>query len=158
MKLHRLLVVFLLGSPLSATLAADVSCPDLATAVQVGACPAEEELRHTFNGYCSDNARTYKGDSDVCTDYRLYRTLKNVALWESADGNFNGYVSCDRPLASVKSAKISGVRVGKQGKMTQFVCSYGEGVRFTFRTRAECKIDGGGDCKSDAAACKAKCE
>ncbi|MDP2135755.1 MAG: hypothetical protein Q8J99_19300, partial [Sulfuritalea sp.] len=70
-----------LVSPVWATV---VSCPDLATAVQVAACPAEEELSYTFTGYCSDNSRTYKGDTDVCTDYQAYRKLKNVALWESA--------------------------------------------------------------------------
>lgn len=151
-----LLVLALLVAPLSpAAVAATVSCPDLATAVQVGACPAEEELRYTFNGYCSDDAKAYKGETDVYTDYQLYRKLKNVALWESADGVFNGYVSCDRAPASVKSAKVSGVRVGKVGKMTQLVCSYGEDIRFTHRTRAECKAEGAADCVG--AACKANC-
>lgn len=151
-----LLVLALLAAPLSpAALAATVACPDLATAVQVGACPAEEELRYTFNGYCSDDAKAYKGETDVCTDYQRYRALKNVALWESADGVFNAYVSCDRPPASVKGARASGVRVGKQGKMTQLVCSYGEGISFTHRTRAECKVDASADCTG--AACKASC-
>jgi hypothetical protein len=148
MKSSFLVIALLLGPALPVAVAADMPCPDLVAAVQVGACPAEEELRHTFNGYCSDNARAYKGETDVCTDYQLYRQLKNVALWESADGNFSAYVSCDRPVASVRSAGVSGVRVGKQGKMTQLVCSYGEGLRFTHRTRAECKVDGG----------KAKCQ
>jgi len=151
-----LLVLALLVAPLSpAAVAASVSCPDLATAVQVGACPAEEELRYTFNGFCSDDAKAYKGETDVCTDYQRYRALKNVALWESADGVFNAYVSCDRSQASVNSAKASGVRVGKVGKMTQLVCSYGEGISFTWRTRAECKVEGAADCVG--AACKANC-
>jgi len=158
MKTSVLLLALLVVPVSPAAMAAEVSCPDLAKAVQVGACPAEEELRYTFTGYCSDNSRSYKGDSDVCTDYTLYRALKNVALWESADGDFSAYVSCDRPPASVKSARVSGLRVGKQGQMTLLVCSYGDGLGFTHRTRAECKVAAGADCAANAAACKATCE
>jgi len=157
MKLRLSVLALLCAASLPAA-AASVACPDLATAVQVASCPAEEELRYTFTGYCSDNSRTYKGDADVCTDYQLYRKLKNVALWESADGNFNAYVSCDLPAAAVKAAKVSAVKVGKQGKITQLVCSYSEGLSFTWRTRAECKVAAGADCKTDAAACKASCD
>jgi len=155
-KSHLLVVSLLLGSALPAAMAATVSCPDLASAVQVAACPAEEELQYTFTGYCSDNSRGYRDDTDVCTDYQRYRKLKNVALWESADGAFSAYVSCDRPPAGVKAAKVTAVRVGKQGKMTQFVCSYGEGLSFTHRTRVECKVEAG-DCAANPAACKANC-
>jgi hypothetical protein len=152
------LPVLLLGLALAVpVMAATVSCPDLATAVQVAACPAEEELKYTFTGYCSDDGKAYRGDTDVCTDYQRYRKLKNVALWESADGVFNAYVSCDRSPASVKAARVSAVRVGKQGKMTQLVCGYGEGISFTWRTRAECKLEAG-NCAADPAACKASCD
>lgn len=157
MKLSSMALVLWLGS-LPAAMAATVACPDLASAVQVAACPDEQELKYTFTGYCSDNARMYKGDADVCTDYRLYRTLKNVALWESGDGVFNAYVSCDRPPESVKRTRVAGIKVGKQGKITQLVCSYGEGITFTYRTRAQCKVDGGGDCATNPSACKASCD
>ena len=154
-----LLALFLLAGPaLPAAMAATVSCPDLTTAVQVGACPAEEELKYTFTGYCSDDAKAYKGDTDVCTDYRRYRALKNVALWESGDGVFNAYVSCDLPQGAVKGARASAIRVGKQGKMTQLVCSYREGISFTYRTRAECRLEAGADCSASPAACKASCD
>ncbi|MCX7157349.1 MAG: hypothetical protein NTW45_13015 [Rhodocyclales bacterium] len=156
MKTSLLFLALLVASLSPAALAASVACPDLASAVQVGACPAEEELKYTFTGYCSDDGKTYKGETGVCTDYQLYRKLKNVALWESADGYFNAYVSCDLPPASVKAAKASGVRVAKQGKMTLLVCSYGEGVSFTWRTRVECKVDGSTACTG--AACKASCD
>jgi len=142
--------------------AATVACPpDLAAAVQVASCPAEEELRYTFAGYCSDDGRAYKGykeETDVCTDYQAYRKLKNVALWESADGNFSAYVSCDRPPAQVKAAKVASVRVARQGKMTLLVCGYGDGLNFTWRTRAECKVEPGADCAVNPASCKASCE
>jgi hypothetical protein len=138
--------------------AASVACPDLAAAVQVASCPAEEELKYTFTGYCSDDGKSYRGETDVCTDYQRYRKLKNVALWESADGNFNAYISCDLPATAVKAAKVAAVKVAKQGKITQLVCSYGEGLNFTWRTRAECKLAANADCQSDPAACKASCD
>jgi hypothetical protein len=138
--------------------AATVACPELAAAVQVGACPAEEELKHTYTGFCSDDAKAYKGETDVCKDYQLYRKLKNVALWESADGNFSAYVSCDRPPAQVKAAKATSIRVARQGKITLLVCGYGDGLGFTWRTRAECKVDAATDCAADPASCKASCE
>ena len=157
MKLNQLAVLFLLGMPPLA-FAATVSCPDLGKAVQVGACPAEEELKHTYTGYCSDDNKAYKGETDVCTDYQRYRALKNVALWESGDGVFSAYVSCDLPAEKLRGARASAIRVVKQGKMTQLVCSYGGGPAFTWRTRAECKVEAGADCAGDPARCKASCE
>jgi hypothetical protein len=138
--------------------AANVACPDLATAVQVAACPAEEELRYTFNGFCGSDAQAYKGETGVCTDYQNYRRLKNVALWESADGAFNAYVSCDRAPAGVRAARVSSLRVVRQGKMNLLICSYGDGLNFTLRTRAECRLDAIEGCANDAAACKAACD
>ena len=139
--------------------AADVSCPDLSGAAQVAECPGEEELRHTFHGYCGSDAQAYKGDTGVCTDYRNYRRIKNVALWESADGAFSAYVSCDRAPAEVKAARVSSLRVARQGKISLVTCSYGEGLNFTLRSRAECRLDGAAAaCASDAAACKAACD
>jgi hypothetical protein len=157
MKLNQLAVLFLLGAPPLA-FAATVTCPNLAQAVQVGACPAEEELRYTYAGFCSDDTKAYKGETDVCTDYRLYRALKNVALWESGDGVFNAYVSCDLPAGKLKGARAAAIKVGKQGKITQLVCSYGDGISFTWRTRAECRVDAGANCAADPASCRADCE
>lgn len=150
MKL-RLFAVVLLGSALSTTMvcgavaatSTPLPCPDLTKAVQVGACPSDEELRYTFTGFCSDDGKAYKGEIDVCTDFQRYRQLKNVALWESADGLFDAYVSCDLPQATVKQGAVSGVKLGKQGKVTQLVCSYANGINFTHRTRAECKLEAG---------------
>lgn len=137
--------------------AASVACPDLVAAVQVGACPAEEELLYTFTGYCSDNARMYRGENDVCTDYARYRKLKNIVLWESVDGNFQGYVSCDLPVATLRQARAAAMTVAKQGKITRLACSYSDGLVFTHRSRAECKVQGSGRCTADAA-CTAKCD
>lgn len=158
MKSSLSVLALLCAASLPVAAATTVACPDLATAQQVASCPAEEELKYTFTGYCSDDGKAYRGATDVCTDYQSYRKLKNVALWESADGNFNAYVSCDLPPATVKAAKVSTVRVGKQGKLTQLVCGYGDGLNFTWRTRAECKVAAAAECKADPAACKAICD
>jgi hypothetical protein len=137
-------------------MAATVTCPDLGKALQIASCPAEEELKHTYTGFCSDDAKAYKGETDVCKDYRLYRKLKNVALWESGDGAFSAYVSCDLSPDGVKAAKVSGIRVLRQGKINQLVCSYGEGLSFSYRTREECRIEAA-DCATAPATCKANC-
>jgi len=137
-------------------MAATVTCPDLGKALQIASCPAEEELKHTYTGFCSDDAKAYKGETDVCKDYRLYRKLKNVALWESGDGAFSAYVSCDLSPDAVKAAKVSGIRVLRQGKINQLVCSYGESLSFSYRTREECRIEAA-DCAADPATCKANC-
>lgn len=157
MNAHLVTVFLLLVSALPAANASTLSCPTLQTAVQVGTCPTDEELKYTFMGYCSDDARAYKGETDVCTDFQRYRALKNVALWESADGVFDAYVSCDRPKEAVKTASLLGITAGKQGKLTQLVCSYAGGVNFTYRTRAECTVDSGADCAANSASCKASC-
>ena len=57
---RRSLTLALFAASLSfSAVAANFSCPDLAGAVQVNACPTEEELKFTYNGYCSDNAKAY---------------------------------------------------------------------------------------------------
>lgn len=143
----------------SPAMAEPVACPSLATAVQVGACPSEEELQFTFTGYCSDNARLYHwNEEQVCTDYPLYRSLKNVALWEVPGGEFHGYVSCALAPEKVKSASPTKVAVTRQGKMTRVVCSYGDGLSFAYRTRAQCKVEGSGDCAANPATCRASCD
>jgi hypothetical protein len=152
------LMALLAAAVLHQAQAGTLSCPDLATAVQVGACPTEEDLKYTFTGYCSDDARAYRGETDVCTDFQQYRKLKNVALWESADGVFDAYVSCELPKNAFKFAKVSGMRVGKQGSLTQLICSYANGVNLIYRTRARCVVDSGAGCTADPGTCKANCE
>lgn len=119
-----------------------VSCPDLAAAVQVAPCPPEEELRYTYTGYCADNARLYGKDNEDCASFEAYKRLKNVALWEAAGGAFHTYLSCEPPAADLKAAKATQIAVVRKGTLTQVVCSYGDKVRFTYRTKAACRIEG----------------
>lgn len=156
MTLRHVALLLLLGSALPA-MAETMACPKLTNAVQIGTCPTEDELKYTFNGFCSDNARMYAKDTDPCTDYKNYRKLKNIAAWESADGNFSGYVSCDLPAASVKAAEASRIAVVKKGKITQLVCTYPDGISLSHRTRAECKVEGDGKCATGTD-CKAGCD
>jgi hypothetical protein len=154
MKLHAVLLslaALATGPAWSVT----VDCPDLAAAVQVGACPTEEELRYTYTGYCSDNARMYAKDA-TCVDYRDYRALKNIALWESADGEFHAYLSCDKPPPG--AVKPVAVDVGKQAGITRLICRYADGTTFIRRTRAACKVAGDGDCAANPSACRASCD
>lgn len=137
----RLLVPALLAGliSLSAT-AAQYACPDLAASAQVNACPTEEELKHTYTAFCSDNAKVYAKETDACLRYSDYRQMKNVALWESKDGVFDGYVSCDVAPAKVKALKATGMKIERQGKLTKLVCSYDKGIRLTHRTKASCTV------------------
>lgn len=153
----KIVAALFLSAVLGSTFAAALGCPDLARATQVGACPSEEELQYTFTGYCSDDNKAYRGETDVCTDYQLYRRMKNVALWESGDGRFDGYVSCALPAATVRAAKAQSLQLFKQGKLSRLVCNYGEGLQFTHRTRAQCQVEAGA-CAADGAGCKAACE
>lgn len=148
------LAAFLSGAALAA---APLGCPDLSQATQVGACPSEEELQYTFSGYCSDDNKAYRGETDVCTDYQLYRELKNVALWESGDGRFSAYVSCGQSPAAVRAAKAQGMQLLKQGKMNRLVCSYPQGLAFTHRTRAQCVVETAA-CAANGSGCQASCE
>jgi len=149
--------LFLFSVALSAG-AAQLACPDVGAIKQVNACPAEEELKHTYSGFCSDDKKVYAGDTDNCMRYKDYRAMKNTALWESADGSFDGYVSCDLPQAKLKALKATGMKVSRQGSITKVVCSYPNGVNFTHRTKAACKVEDEKACAADADACRASCD
>ena len=155
--LSALLLAALIGAAALPALADTLVCPDPASAVQVATCPSEVELKYTYTGYCGNDARMYAKDEN-CADYQSYRRLKNVALWESADGAFQAYISCDLPAGALKNLKPASIAVTKQGKLTRIACSYPEGILFTHRTKAQCKAQGDGNCAADPAACKANCD
>lgn len=140
-------------------LAEPIACPNLATAVQVGACPSEEELQFTFSGYCSDNARMYNWQEEqVCTDYKRYRQLKNVVLWEAEGGKFQSYVSCDLAADKIGAARLSSITATRKGNLTRVACTYTGNVVFAYRTKGQCRVEGSGDCIGNSDACKATCD
>jgi hypothetical protein len=155
-----LAVLVLLFVPTAATLAVELSCPDVVAAVQVGSCPTENELKFTFTGYCSDDRRMYDQvkDMDVCASFENYRRVKNTALWESSDGAFDAYLSCDLSKDTIKAAKVTGISVKQQDKLTKVVCTYDGDIAFIHRTKGRCKVEGDGDCRAHPAACKAHCD
>jgi hypothetical protein len=144
----------------TAVLAETVTCPDLSMAVQIGTCPSEEELQFTFTGYCSDNARIYQMPEDhVCTDFGIYKSLKNFALWETRDGRFSGYVSCEPGHSGIAAdARPISIKLDKQGSVTRLFCRYNTSQVFTYRTKGKCVAETAAQCASDPAACKAECE
>lgn len=158
MKFRRILPALLLVGISWSAGAAQFACPELAAARQVNACPSEEELKHTYSGFCSDDKKAYAGETDNCMRYNDYRAMKNTALWESADASFDAYVSCDLPQARLKALKATGMKVAKQGSITKVVCSYPDGVNFTHRTKVACKVEDDKACAADPAACRARCD
>mgnify|MGYP000432069206 FL=1 len=46
----------------------------------------------------------------------------------------------------------------KQGSITKLVCSYPNGINFTYRTKAACKLEDDKACAAGAANCRATCD
>ena len=157
MNKHLPLALLLAALSLGAT-AGTMTCPDMAGAVQVNACPSEDELKHTYSGFCSDTAKAYANQTDSCIKYEDYREMKNVALWESKDGAFSGYISCDLAADKLKTGKATAMLVERQGKLNKLVCSYPNNVRLTYRTKAACAVDNEKACKANPASCTATCD
>lgn len=154
--LAAVLAVLLAAVPASA---AELACPPLSTAKQVGNCPTEEELRIGFNGYCSDNARAYDKAEDVtCLSFENYRKKKNVSLWEAGDGSFEAYLSCEGGEDAVKARKALQVGVARVGAMTKVGCDYEGEITFIKRTKAQCRVVGDRACGPDGTACKVECD
>lgn len=152
MRMKLPLLLLLLTAPLTTPAAAEtLACPDLASAVQVATCPSDEELNYTYIGFCSDNARLYGRDGDTCESFENYKRVKNIALWESADGRFSGYLSCNDGADAIRSIKPVRMVSVQRRDITQVVCEYREDLSLTYRTRAQCKVEedcSGGSCKA----------
>ncbi len=157
MRLPLLALALLLAPTFGATAADTLSCPDLSTAVRVGSCPSDEELKYTFMGYCGDNARLYGRDGDTCESFENYRKAKNTALWESADGSFSAYLSCALPETGWREARPGRIAVERKGTLTRVICDYQEGVTFTHRGKAACVVEGDGSCSSEEN-CQVRCD
>lgn len=135
-----------------------LSCPDPATLKRVATCPSEAELRYTFTGFCSSNERLYGRDTELCTSFERYRQAKDVALVESADGEFQGYLSCSISPQALQNLKPRGVAVSRKGSLTRVICSYADDVTLVHRTKSECKAMSAERCAADAQACTVSCE
>ncbi|BAE50393.1 hypothetical protein amb1589 [Paramagnetospirillum magneticum AMB-1] len=120
--------------------AAEVTCPDLSAAQQVGNCASEEELKFGFTGYCSDNQRLYDKEDGTCLSLDHYKKIKDVALWEA--GEFQGFLHCSKSAETIKASKLKHMGALRVGAMTRVVCSYDNGLDLTYRTKAACTVEG----------------
>ncbi|MCP4993065.1 MAG: hypothetical protein GY934_04655, partial [Gammaproteobacteria bacterium] len=143
-------------------------CPDLTKAVQVADCPAEEELKHMFSSTCGD-AETNSKDpkvSGMCKSFEAFKQRKNTALWESVDGEYMGYVTCNVPAAEIKTGKLLKMSLTHKGVMDKLICTYEGGTELSLRTRQSCKIPGAKlnlefmilNCPDGGKTCKAVCD
>jgi|APTNR8051073442_1049403.scaffolds.fasta_scaffold36679_2 hypothetical protein len=135
-----------------------LACPAASALVQVAPCPTEEQLRISYVGYCSDNRRLYDADSEACSSLENYLRRKNLALWESPDGRFEAYLSCQADAPSPAAWPAPRLAVTQQGKLTLVRCTYGQAATLTHRTRARCVLADAAACSADPAACRARCE
>lgn len=155
-KSLAILSLVLLGSlSASAARAETLACPALDSAVQIQACPSDEELRYTFMGFCGDNARLYGRDALTCASFENYKEAKNNALWESADGAFSGYLSCNVGADAIKASKPLKMSAERKSTLTRLICDYENDLRMVHRTKASCTVEVA-DCSTGA--CQAKCE
>jgi len=113
-----------------------LACPDMSQAVQAGSCPTKAELEYGFTGYCSADARMMDKET-VCTDFELYRQVKDNSLWEA--GEFQGYQSCSLTPEQIRAAKPVSVDVGRaMGTVQRIACTYDNGQVMAVRTRKTC--------------------
>ncbi|TVO59568.1 hypothetical protein [Denitromonas ohlonensis] len=154
--MRLLFAALALAIPLSA-IAEPVACPDAATVKQVNACPTTEELQYTFDGYCGSNARLYSPLDTTCESFESYRKLKDIALWESTDGQFANYLSCDMPKDEMAKAKPVSISVSQKKGITMLRCDYSNGTYFVQRSRTKCTVPAEGTCPADGP-CVAQCE
>lgn len=137
--LRRLALFLCLAA--SPALAEDIACPDLSTARQVGDCPSEEQLKYSYAGYCSDDARMYDKDGgNTCVTLDDFKKLKNHALWET--GDFQGYLHCGRSPEQTRALKLTGMKIAPAGTLTRLVCDYEGGAMMVLRTRRACTLNG----------------
>lgn len=151
-----LLSLVLAGSlGVTAAQAETLACPTLSTATQVQPCPTEDELKYTYTGYCSDNARLYGRDVLTCASFENYKAAKNNALWEADGGRFDGYLSCNVGAETIKASKAVKIRVERVKTLTRVICDYENDHRMVHRTKSVCAVEAT-DCTSGE--CKANCE
>ncbi|MFU2487161.1 hypothetical protein [Thauera sp. WH-1] len=154
--IRSFLVVGLLASLFAAPAQADShTCPALTAAVQVAACPTDQELKYTYMGFCGDNARLYGRDVLTCANFENYKEAKNTALWESADGAFSGYLSCNVTPEQIRAAKALRMGVESRNGLTRLICDYEGDHRLVYRSREKCTVSVA-DCSSGE--CKASCD
>ena len=159
-------IAILAAQPLSAE--SIYTCPDISQARQVADCPSHAELVHIFSSTCgSKNIKDENPHAKgYCKSFDLFKQAKNTALWESADGEYLGYLSCNTPAAEIKAGKLASISLLQRGRMDKITCAYDSGAKLALRTRKNCQVPGAKpkgmqlsrDCSAGSAECKAICK
>ncbi len=160
------LVLFALVLGLPARAETTSACPDLSQAKQVANCPSEDELMRLFRSTCGVENAPDAENPELCDSKAEFRRRKNLALWESTDGEFMGYVACSVPPEQIKSKKLVSLGLAKRAGLTKIICTYGGGIQFTLRTRETCTVPGAlptkkgvaADCSVKPDTCKVACK
>ena len=144
-----------------------VQCPDISQAKQVGECPSEAEVKSMFEANCGWERDPNAKKPGKCDTYAAFKELRHRSMWESADGEFMGYVSCSKPAAEIKSGQPKEIAVSQKNGLYKVVCSYQSGAALTMRIRSVCRIPDAkptkynvikANCESDPSICRVECE
>ena len=143
------------------------TCPDISKSAKVGGCPSDDELKRMFSNICGwrDTENENPHAKGVCKYYSLFRKAKNTALWESGDGKYEGYLSCDTKENEIKASKLIKISIGQKREWNRVICTYEGGSELVLRTREICEIPGakllgryiGRMCEAGDKDCKAVC-
>ena len=143
------------------------TCPDISKAVNVGACPSGDDLRRMFQSTCGsrDTENENPHAKGVCKHFSLFKKAKNTALWESADGKFEGYLSCDAKESEIRAGKLVKISTAQIREWDRVICTYEGGAELVLRTRETCEVPGatllgrhmGRMCEAGDQECRAVC-
>ncbi len=144
------------------------TCPDISNAVKVSECPSEDELVRMFSSTCGfkDTEKENPHAKGFCKNYSTFRKVKNTSLWESGDGEYMGYLSCDSTESKIKATKLVKISTGQKGAIARVICTYEGGFELALRTRGACKVPNarllgrymGRICEAGDKECKAVCQ
>jgi hypothetical protein len=143
------------------------TCPDISKSAKVGGCSSDDELKRMFSVTCGwqDTKNENPHAKGICKNYSLFRKAKNNALWESSDGKYDGYLSCDTKENEIKASKLVKISIAQKFQLNRVICTYEGGSELVLRTRETCEIPGakllgryiGRMCEAGGKDCKAVC-
>lgn len=118
------------------------TCPDISNSVKVGECPSEDDLLRMFSSTCgsTDTQKENPHAKGFCKNYSMFRKVKNTSLWESGDGEYMGYLSCDSTENKIKASKLVKISIGQKRVIDRVICTYEGGFELALRTRETCEI------------------
>ena len=144
------------------------TCPDISKSAKVGGCSSDDELKRMFSATCGwqDTKNENPHAKGICKNYSLFRKAKNTALWESGDGKYDGYLSCDTKENEIKASKLVKISIAQKLEWNRVICTYEGGSELVLRTRETCEISGakllgryiGLMCGANNKDCKAVCK